>query len=427
MERGVICKLRIYKLRLFLLSVFMVALLPAFGDEGPEFVTINGVVKDAYTKKKLGFATIFVPGTTVGTITNIDGEFTIKLKTTLEAGKIEVSFLGYKTLEVEVNGEDMSNIQVLLEPEDIMLPEALVEKPDPQMILREAVRRKGDNYLDVATLLTTFYRETIQKRRNFINISEGVLDVFKTPYIEDVDEDYVQIYKGRQIMSQKAKDTLLVKLLGGPNIAVFVDLVKNQGFLLDQNMFVDYKYWMEASVNIEGRPHFVISFAPQIVLPYALYEGKLYIDKKTFTFSRAEIGLDMSDKSKVTQAILKKKPVGLRFKPEKVTYLITYKEYEGRSYLYYVRNEVHFKCDWKRKLFSTNYQIASEVVTTNRRDFNQKFRLTRDLYYQVFRPNQIFSDRVASFYDEAFWEDYNIIEPTESLESAVNRLRRQLK
>jgi hypothetical protein len=31
---------------------------------------------------------------------------------------------------------------------------------------------------------------------------------------------------------------------------------------------------------------------------------------------------------------------------------------------------------------------------------------------------------VQDFYDEKFWEDYNIIEPTESLEYAVKRLKK---
>jgi hypothetical protein len=30
------------------------------------------------------------------------------------------------------------------------------------------------------------------------------------------------------------------------------------------------------------------------------------------------------------------------------------------------------------------------------------------------------------FYDEAFWEDYNIIEPTESLEEAVGKLKKAI-
>lgn len=121
---------------------------------------------------------------------------------------------------------------------------------------------------------------------------------------------------------------------------------------------------------LNDRPHYVISFQPQAILPYALYYGKLYIDKERLSFSRAEFALSMDDRNKATEAILRKKPFGLRFKPVEVAFLVTYKERDGMSYLSYIRNEVRFKCDWKRKLFSTNYTIVSEMVVTDGKEQN---------------------------------------------------------
>jgi hypothetical protein len=41
----------------------------------------------------------------------------------------------------------------------------------------------------------------------------------------------------------------------------------------------------------------------------------------------------------------------------------------------------------------------------------------------AFKQNQSLSDKVSNFDDKNFWENFNIIEPTESLESAVNKLK----
>ena len=38
-----------------------------------------------------------------------------------------------------------------------------------------------------------------------------------------------------------------------------------------------------------------------------------------------------------------------------------------------------------------------------------------------------FFDRVQYFEDPAFWEDYNIIEPTETLDKAIDKLLKQAK
>jgi hypothetical protein len=172
---------------------------------------------------------------------------------------------------------------------------------------------------------------------------------------------------------------------------------------------------------IDKRPQYVISFTPQAILPYALYYGKLYIDKEKLAFTRAEFNLNMDDRNKATQAILKKKPFGLRFKPLEVSFLVTYKQRNDLTYLSYIRNEVHFNCDWKRRLFATNYTILSEMVVTDSETEN----VNNISYKLAFKPSQSLSDRVRDFMDEDFWGAYNIIEPTESLESAVNKLRKQ--
>ena len=412
--------------RCLLTFFLLLGMLPSWAEEkDPEYITVSGVVKDARTKQKLSFASIYVLGSSVGTVANADGAFSIKVNNILEADTIVISYIGYTSYALPIGKNDLTGVDILLEKRSILLDEAIVSYVDPLVILKEAMKRREDNYPETSNLLNGFYRETIQKRRTFISVSEAVVDVFKTPYKESIEDDYVQIYKGRQLMSQRASDTLLVKLLGGPHLSIFVDVAKNPEFTLNSDMYTDYKYQMEIPVSIEDRPQFVISFKPQIELPYALNYGKYYIDQETYTFSRAEIYLSMEDINKASQAILRKKPAGLRFKPEEVSYVITYREENGRSYLYYVRNEVHFRCDWKRKLFSTNYRIVSEMVTTDRREFNKVFRLKVSDYQQIFRPNQIFSDEVHHFFDENYWKGYNIIEPTESLDVGIKRLIRR--
>ena len=43
----------------------------------------------------------------------------------------------------------------------------------------------------------------------------------------------------------------------------------------------------------------------------------------------------------------------------------------------------------------------------------------------MFRTSDILEDKASEFLDPDFWKDYNIIEPSESLENAVERLRRR--
>ena len=80
---------------------------------------------------------------------------------------------------------------------------------------------------------------------------------------------------------------------------------------------------------------------------------------------------------------------------------------------------MRFNCDWKKRLFATSYAVVNELVVTDLRE--PAVPIPRA---EAFRAVDILSDKAAEFQDPDFWMDYNIIEPTESLEHAIGRLRR---
>ncbi|MBB4035121.1 hypothetical protein GGR21_001010 [Dysgonomonas hofstadii] len=387
------------------------------------YTTINGIVKDSRNNKKLEYASISVQGTGIGTVTNSDGTFSIKINDSLQAKALEVRHLGYENRTYPIKNNNEKDITIYLSSNTRQLKDIVIvpDNMTPRKLVETAMGKIAENNPDKVNLLTGFYRETIKKRRNYINISEAIINIYKTPYSEDASRDKVQVYKGRKLLSPKLDDTLAVKFIGGPNLSTYMDVVKNPNFFLDEEMLSLHEFEWDESVMINERPHYVVKFKPNAISPYALYFGKLYIDQENLAFSQADINLSMDDKDKVSKVILRKKPFKLRFKPEEVTFLITYKQDNGISYLSYIRNEVRFKCDWKRKLFSTGYTIVSEMVVTDRKEDNVE-KISNKL---AFDAKNSLSEKVSSFLDPGFWEDYNIIEPTESLEDAVNKLKKQ--
>jgi hypothetical protein len=388
------------------------------------YFTVSGVVKDGANKKNLGYVNISVLGSNLSGITNAEGFFALKVKDSVHAKEIIFSHIGYFSASISLNGSDLLNQTVYLTPNENQLKEVTIETwGNPADLVREALKRVARNYSDSPNLLTGFYRETVQKSRKFINISEAVINIYKSSYTDNATNDRVQIFKGRKLLTTKPSDTLAVKLLGGPNLSVYADVVKNPDILFDEESLRYFNFKMEDSKFLDKRQQYVLSFTPAVTLPYPLFYGTLYIDKETLAFTRVEFYMDMKDRNKAIQAILLKKPAGLRFKPDEVFFVVSYKQHDGKSYLNYIRNEVKFGCDWHRKLFSTNYTILSEMVVTERKeDFAGKIPRK-----ESFNENESLSDKVMSFYDKNFWGAYNIIEPTESLESAVNKLKKEYK
>ncbi len=81
---------------------------------------IKGVVKDLSTGEALMAANVVIKGTTNGTITDFDGEFSIYVP---DDYTLEVSYLGYKTINVT---SQSSFIEILLEEESSILQEVVV-------------------------------------------------------------------------------------------------------------------------------------------------------------------------------------------------------------------------------------------------------------------------------------------------------------
>lgn len=392
-------------------------------EEVDGYFTVTGVVRNKDDRKKLENVNVSVPGTNIGTVTNSDGLFSLKIKDAEIVRGLEVSHIGYLNTQISLKeNKDLSTLTVWMIPAPNLLSEIVIFGNNARGIVEEAIRKIPVNYSPNENMLTTFYRETVQKRRRYISVSEAVIDVYKTAYNDRVPvKDKVQLQKGRRLLSQKNSDTLAVKVVGGPSLAIYLDVVKNHDALLNMGDLDYYEFHIEEPVNFDNRMQYVISFRPKVSLMYALFYGKLYIDFEKLAFTRAEFSLDMKNKTKAVEAILHKKPLGLQFKPQEVSYLVTYKEQNGKTYLNYIWNTIRFKCDWKKRLFSSGYTVYSEMVVTDRQEDN----FTAISNKTAFKEKQVFYDLVDEYWNEDFWKEYNIIEPTESLEHAVNKLKKQ--
>lgn len=388
-------------------------------------VIISGVVKDKDSRKNLENVNIAVIGSNVGTVTNADGVFTLKVSQDEIKQGLLASYVGYMNTKISV--EELlkvrnESLSIWMHPSTEWLNEVNVYGGSPRELVEKAISRITVNYAEKDNMYQAFYRETIQKGRRYIGVAEAVMDVYKSEYrFRNVLRDRSQLIRGRRLVSQRTKDTLSVKLAGGPATPIYLDVVKNGEDLLDIKNLDYYDFFMEKPTSLNNRMQYVVSFSPCANLSYALYLGRFYIDQETLSFTRVEFKLDLSDKAKAVNTILQKKPLGLRFRPLEVNYLVTYRQQNGKTYLNYIRNDVRFKCDWKKRLFSSTYTTTSEVVMVDRDEMPITNIKSRD----SFKRYHVFDDVVDEYWDPNYWKDYNILEPTESLESAVNKLKKR--
>lgn len=376
---------------------------------------VKGKVRDAETGRALESVHVSVPGRHHATVTNADGEFILKSDRRIEA--VQFSYLGYKSRWVAASPE----LKVSLVRESISLPEASIVSGDPETIVRAALARVPDTYCPQPELLECFYRETVQKRNRYTYVAEAVARLYRERTSNRfAGNDASALEKSRLLVSQRKRDTVSVKTQGGPQMALNCDFLKNPELLFSEDEMALYRFEMDMPAYIGDRLQFVIKMIPDRTVDYALYFVTLYIDRDNLTFTRIEASLDMRDQLKAIRAILVSKPMSLRFFPEEATLVLNYRPIgDDKIRLEYFRSTMRFSCDWRKRLFKTRYTAVNELVVTDVRP--EAIPIPRR---ERFRSNDFLNDKAEEFQDPDFWADYNIIEPSESLEHAINRLRK---
>jgi len=396
------------------------------GKEEPidtiNFNAYYGTVTDASTGKTLPFATIEALGSNVATVTNIDGDFTIKLAKDAKISGFKVSYIGYKNKNVALSDfQGESFVEVALEPSPIRLAEVTVRPTDAMKLIMDVLINIRENYSEQPMMMRGFYRETIQRGRNYVSISEAVIDIYKGGYTNQYQVDQVKLFKGRKSADVEKMDTVLFKVQGGPNTTILMDVVKNPYILLSEEYSEIYSFALSDVITIDDRLHYVVSFKQNDYVDDPFYKGRLYIDMDKLAISEAEFELNVENQEEAARMFIQRKPMSMSIIPERAVYRAKYTIDENRWYFSYARAEVKFKVNWRKKLFNTTYSTMSELAITDRTyEGIEKFAGK-----ERFKSNDVMNEEVYIFFDQGFWEGYNVIEPDQSIETAIRRLNRK--
>ncbi len=398
-------------------------------QQDQSFKQYKGEVTGADSNKSLVFATIAIEGTNISTITNSDGEFSLKVPNDMVNDAMDsnvlISFLGYRTktiplIQFDENGKSKIELSVSVTE----LPEVNVEVPkNAEALVRETLKRKGENYFDDSTLMTAFYRETIKKRRRNVSLSEAVVNIYKTPY-NSLKKDGVKLYKARKSTDYDKLDTIALKLQGGPFNALFVDVMKYPEYIFNEETLENYTFSFNRSTRVNDRLIYVVDFRQLEAIIDPLYEGKLYIDAENKILTSAIFSLNITDKDLASRMFVRKKPANATVWPTEVAYRVDYREKNGKWYYGYSNVLMEFKINWDKRLFNSVYSMTCEMAVTDwEKNMAADFPRSRDRI----KSSIILADEAIGFADPDFWGEYNIIEPDKSIESAIDKIQRQLR
>tara|TARA_R110002049_G_scaffold308939_1_gene515034 strand:- start:22734 stop:23984 length:1251 start_codon:yes stop_codon:yes gene_type:complete len=383
----------------------------------------KGIILDEQTKKPLIYADLNIKGSNISTITNTDGEFSIKVPEKYLSNKISISHLGYNDLDVSLPELKDPFNTIYLKESIIKLSEVNLNAiKDAEELVRKTLKKKGDNYYNDHAIMTAFYRETIKKRNRNASLSEAVVEVYKQP-LKSSKNDAVKLIKARKSTDYSRLDTLALKLQGGPFSNLYTDMMKYPEFIFNEDNLSDYIFKYTNTSLLNNNEVYVIDFKQRPDIDYPLYYGKLYIDTQSLALISAVYKLNVTDKIMTGKMFVQKKPKRVDAYPTEAAYRVDYRIKNGKWHYGYSNIALTFKVKWKNKLFNSVYNLSSEMAVT---DWEQN-KTGIDTPKERLKPTAILSDKASGFSDPDFWGEFNIIEPEASIESAIKKISRQLK
>ncbi|MDX8337801.1 STN and carboxypeptidase regulatory-like domain-containing protein [Draconibacterium sp. IB214405] len=380
-----------------------------------KFFFLSGRLIEERKGKAIQYASVSILNKPVGTISNSDGEFLLKVHPAAIRDTVVISCMGYEQKRMpafQLLDEDL----FILETTSIRIKEVKVTAITPEKLLMNMRANYEKNYTPSIKLMTAFYRETVKQDNNYISVSEAVMEILKAPYIRTIRSDLVRLLKGRKSRDVQPFKWLNFKLMGGPFTITELDAVKTVETFINPEYEKLYSYQISDVIWYENEPVYVVKFEPQAGEFYPPFEGEMYVHRETFALVHANYHLNKAGLKQAEEIMIKKKPKKVIARPTYVHYQVSYRQYQGKWHLASAQASVKFKVRSKRDRINSEFHSVSDLLITNIEPTELK-RFDKD---ERFDRNDIFVEVLGS-YDEHFWENYNIIKPNESLRNAFKK------
>jgi hypothetical protein len=126
------------------LGVFFACLILPFAGSA-QVTKIMGRVTDSATREPIPFVNVIIPGTTIGTLTDFQGRFSLEIKK--PGDSLRVSLIGYKAQTRKILKNHFQEMDFVLSPENIQLAEVVIRySGNPaEVILNKIIANRAKN------------------------------------------------------------------------------------------------------------------------------------------------------------------------------------------------------------------------------------------------------------------------------------------
>ena len=246
---------------------------------------IHGRIVDRITKEPLSFASIKIGYR--GVISSNDGSFKITIREIDQQKKnqLKISFIGYKTQEINlISIKD--NLIIEMESMENQLDEVKITN-GAEEIIKKAIRNFKINYANKPYAMFGSQSEILedQNQNKIYHLTSELKSIM--PKFSSNDKIKIELNNLKMEEFKKA-DSSNFTIWGATGRAIeFFDFSNNSYAILDSTKLKRFRFIVEEIIH-ENRPIYKISFSPKKNRENS-YESYLMIDKATFAIITLQI------------------------------------------------------------------------------------------------------------------------------------------
>ncbi len=389
----------------------------------PVYRTLEGMVRDRETGEPIPYCSVNIPETGIGTVTNQNGQFLLKLSDSLQNVYIRFSHIGYELQQISSDRLSDNQNPLYLDPRTVSLDAVVIQSTDPKKLIEAMLDSRSRNYASEPFYLTTFYREGTNRKRKFDNLSEAVFRVYKSGY-DKSQPDRVKLIKMRTIRNDQERDTFVMKMKAGVDACLLLDIVKNLPDFLVLNERDVYRYTKTGMAVTDEHWAHVIAFEQKPGIKTPMYQGEFYIDEKNNALLHARFQIHPDYVEQAQYMFVVKKNKDMEIIPREAVYSLSYRKWNGKYYIDHIRGDLTFKIKKKKMFFFNTATVHTyfEMVTCG----IDTLQVKRFPIKESQPTRNVFSE-TNYVYDEDFWSDFNIIPPEEKLTDAISRISAKIE
>jgi hypothetical protein len=357
-------------------------------------ITLSATVQDNQSQEPLPYASVGIKGKSLGTITNLQGQFDFHFPVEFRNEILVISMLGYENFEAPIWSLLDSKITVLpMTRSTTVLKEVEVrDSLTGGEILRLALERIEQNCPMEPFMLKGFYRDVKKVGGTYIALLEAAVEIYDDNYAEPRNKSKLrERVKLLEVRKSVGYDNKFTAYFGQKNL--LEDLLLHNNIRYRQ---IDTQADLFANTKREEDSYYNGSETFVIVNREGFYL-KMYVNKTDYSISH--LVFEISGENDQRKRNLVSKFISYRK-------TIDFKRFDGKMYLNYISvvsnekwydqaNELQFETELAQNL------LVNEVKpkTTERISSTEKMR-NYGLQYQDYP------------YNKTFWDSYNVIKET---------------